>query len=135
MELVDESVTEMNTAGLSKQAQWLKEELGRESRMCPWCTSSTTDDQPQGSLEADLEAVHLLDGGPDEDKRLRSDGAVGRAEGPALAAVVVAKNVERGDEASGGESGGAAAVASAPRASAVAAGGESQPQKAAVVSE
>lgn len=54
----------MDEAGLDGPAEWLKEQLGRENRACPWRSCSTLEDDPPPSLEPDVnadEVVQLLE--------------------------------------------------------------------------
>ncbi len=59
-------VRKIEQAGLEGPAEWLKAELGRENRACPWracCCRNTLDETPAPpSLEPNVKAdeVHLL---------------------------------------------------------------------------
>lgn len=90
-------------------ADWLRAELGREIRACPWRSCTRSEHEPPPSLEADAEAQPFLE--PDAQVRpiqlmlaLRQQsnsamcaGLVQGPQSPVLASAVVVDHIERSD--------------------------------------
>ena len=96
----------MREEGLEGPAEWLSQELDRETRACPWRSCNRLEDHPQPSLEPDVKAdevVQLLDA--DAEVRTGKPCSVcavanlNVASGLAQAGVVVVEGSDAGAEA------------------------------------